>query len=159
MLQLVSDNVSRARSVVDFADFFEGRSFGCGVVENRFGTIKREMSVEFIGTWRDDHFLLNEQFVYPDTGSEHRQWRLHRQGTDQFSSNCAETIGEGRLRVAEFGFTHEYVIRLMVRDWRVKLRFREAFITVSADKMLYRAVFSKWGIRLGAVSILVWKPR
>ncbi|WP_296994155.1 DUF3833 family protein, partial [Thalassospira sp. UBA1131] len=50
----------------DVFDYFEGDSWAWGIFEDRFGTLRRQFTVEITGTVEDGVLTLEEDFIYDD---------------------------------------------------------------------------------------------
>ena len=77
----------------ELTSFLEGRTSAWGVFEDRFGKLRRRFSVEMVGRWLDDVFLLEESFTYDDGARETRVWRVAPSGEGQFTASCADCVG------------------------------------------------------------------
>lgn len=143
----------RPGSLFELTTFLEGRSHAWGVFEDRFGKPRRRFSVELVGRWQDNEFLLEESFTYDDGASETRVWHVSPKGNGRFTATCADCVGTA------YGECDADTIRMSYR-FRLKLDARE--INVDFDDRIYRigdglavnrATMSKWGVKLGEVSL------
>lgn len=137
----------------ELTSFLEGRTSAWGVFEDRFGRLRRRFSVEMVGRWQDGVFYLEECFTYDDGLRESRVWRVAPTGQGRFSASCADCVGTA------YGECDQDTIRMSYR-FRLKLQARS--ITVDFDDRIYRmgdriavnrATMSKWGVKLGELSL------
>ena len=47
-------------------DYFAGETRAWGLFEDRFGTLRRQFTVDITGTWDGDQLVLDERFRYSD---------------------------------------------------------------------------------------------
>ena len=142
-----------AESVLELTSLLEGHTRAWGLFEDRFGRVRRRFLVDMHGHWEGDRFVLDERFAY-DTGDvESRTWVVTPEGPGRFSATCPDCVGVAR------GQGDRDSIR-MTYDFRLKLQSRT--LTVSFDDRIYRmddrravnrARMSKWGIKLGELSL------
>lgn len=146
-------SVSETSGRCDLTEYFEGRTKGWGIFENRFGRLKRRFTVDIDGYWDDGTFVMDETFAYDDGTDERRIWRLTPDGSGGFSGHAKDCVGAARGRVHSNATTLSYAFRLEIRGRRVTVRFDDRMYRVDGDVVVNRAVVSKWGIRLGEVSL------
>lgn len=142
-----------ATPLFELTSFLEGRTRAWGVFEDRFGRLRRRFTVDMHGRWHDNSFVLDERFVYDTGETETRIWLVTPSGAGRFRATCADCIGSA------WGESDADSVRMSYR-FRLKLRARE--IVVAFDDRLYRmsdtsavnrATMSKWGIKLGELSL------
>ena len=150
---MTSTTPPAAPPLFELVSFLEGRTSAWGIFEDRFGRLRRRFSVEMNGRWENDVFELDERFAYDSGEVETRAWRITPLGNGRFRGTCADCVGSAE------GVCDGDSIRMSYR-FRLKLEKRE--IVVTFDDRLYRmgdtmavnrATMSKWGIRLGELSL------
>jgi hypothetical protein len=133
--------------------FLEGRTIAWGIVEDRFGALRRRFNVEMNGSWEGGRFLLDEQFIY-DTGErESRRWTITSMDDGRFSATCDDCIGHAEGECLEESIRMSYRFRLQVRDRTIAVRFSDRLYRMGDDIAINRATISKWGVKLGELSI------
>lgn len=137
----------------DPMDFFAGRTKAWGVFEDRFGRLRRRFVVSINGYWQDDAFILDEDFSYDDGTRERRTWRLKPDGDGGFRAHTEDCIGDAHGSISGPAAALRYVIRLRVGARHLKVRFDDRMYRVDRDVVVNRAVVSKWGLRLGDISL------
>ena len=137
----------------ELTTFLDGRMSAWGVFEDRFGKLRRRFSVEMVGHWEDKVFYLDETFTYDDGTHETRIWRVSPTGRGQFTATCADCVGTA------YGYCDADTIRM---SYRFRLKTDARVIVVDFDDRIYRigagiavnrATMSKWGVKLGEVSL------
>ena len=151
MLQQAYKPLTSGHGSFDFATYFEGATSAKGFVENRFGRRKRSFDADFHGEWCNDIFLLHESFVFCDSKTEQRIWRVHFGGTDSFTTTCIAAVGHGTGHHTETGCQHHFVYRLPIGKRTVNVRVQECYYAFPPDQLLYRARIKKWGVLAGTI--------
>jgi hypothetical protein len=137
----------------DLLKFLAGRLTARGVFEDRFGRLKRRFHVDIIGRWVGDELVVEESFIYDDGKTEQRTWRLRATGIGRFTASCPDCIGIARGEMSESGAAMTYDFRLPIKSANVVLNFADRFYPLGENRMLNRAIVSKWGVRVGELTI------
>jgi hypothetical protein len=150
------------RPALDLARYFDGPLAAHGVFTDRFGRVQRRFTVALVGRWAGDTGVLEEDFAYSDGTTERRVWRLARAGADggvtRWRGSAADVVGTAEGEAAGNALRWRYTLALPVggRTWHVDLD--DWMWLVDERTLLNRAVMSKFGIRLGEVTIAFTKP-
>ena len=135
-------------------DYFTGRTRAWGMFEDRFGTLRRQFEVEAEGTWDGQTLTLVEDFDYKDGETERRTWRIEKIGESSYRSQADGMIGQAEGRVSDntLGWHYTFSLALGDKTWRVRLD--DWIVRLSDDVLVYRSKVSKFGIRLGQVTMI-----
>ena len=79
-------------------DYFAGESKAWGVFEDRFGTLKRQFTVDIFGDWDGERLVLTEDFIYSDGETEQRVWTIRPDGPNSYVGSAEGVIGAARWR-------------------------------------------------------------
>jgi hypothetical protein len=141
------------RPALDLKQYFNGRLDAWGMFQDRSGQVIKRFTVAMNCYWEGDVGTLEEDFVYSDGTRERRVWTLRKVGPDRYVGSAADVIGEARGSVAGNAFRWNYTLALPVdgRVWHVD--FDDWMFLIDDRVMLNRAVMSKFGIRLGEVTL------
>ena len=141
------------RPVLDPSRYFNGRLDAWGMFQDRFGKVVKRFTVEMNCRWEGDTGTLEEDFIYADGTRERRVWTLRRVAPDRYIGTAADVVGEAVGIVAGNAFNWRYTLALPIegRTWHVD--FDDWMFLVDDQVMLNRAVMSKFGIRLGEVTL------
>ena len=145
-------------AVFDLLTFFEGKTMGEGVFEDRQGNAKRRFTIDVTGRGDRTELLLDERFDFDDGEVQHRTWRLRRGEGDDFTGRCADAVGDAIGRFDQDKAFMVSTLRLPVGSRMMALRFSDAFYRTGPRTMLNRSIVSKWGVRIGLVLIGFRKP-
>lgn len=141
------------RPVLDPSRYFNGRLDAWGMFQDRFGKVVKRFTVEMNCRWEGDTGTLEEDFLYADGTRERRVWTLRRVAPDRYVGTASDVVGEAVGVIAGNAFNWRYTLALPIdgRTWHVD--FDDWMFLVDDQVMLNRAVMSKFGIRLGEVTL------
>lgn len=136
---------------LDLREYFNGPLLAHGIVTDRSGKVIKRFTVHMTGRWQGDTGTLDEQFTYADGHREQRVWTLTRGADGRYTGRAADVLGEAQGQAAGNALNWRYVLKLPVdgRTWEID--FDDWMFLVDERVMINRAVFSKFGIRLGEV--------
>ena len=143
---------------LDLRSYFNGSLTAHGIFTDRSGRVVRRFSVKMTGTWNGNQGVLDEDFTYSDGKKERRVWRLTDLGNGRFSGRADDVVGEAIGQAAGNALNWRYTVALPVdgRVWEVQ--FDDWMVLMDERVMLNKAVMSKFGIRLGEVTLSFSKP-
>lgn len=140
-------------TLFELTTFLEGRSIAWGVFEDRFGKVRRRFTVELLGRWQGRVFHLEELFTYDDGARETRVWRVAPTGDGQFTATCADCVGTAYGSCDTDTIRMSYRFRLKMNAREINVDFDDRIYRVGAGIAVNRATMSKWGVKLGEVSL------
>jgi len=140
----------------DLQQYFNGRVIAHGVVQDRSGKVIRRMTVNMTCTWVGDVGTLDEDFTYADGKKERRVWTIKKQG-DRYLGTAADVVGEAAGAAAGNALNWKYVLALPVDDKVYNVDFDDWMWQLDEKVMMNRAVFSKFGFKVGEVLITFYK--
>jgi hypothetical protein len=148
---------ARETPVLDLKTYFDGPLVAHGIFTDRSGKVARRFTVEMTGSWNGNEGVLDEHFTYSDGTTERRVWRLTDLGNGQWRGRADDVVGEATGVAAGNALNWRYTLRLEVdgRTWDVQ--FDDWMFLMDERVMLNRAVMSKFGIRLGEVTLAFTK--
>ena len=135
---------------LDLRTYFDGPLTAHGIFSDRSGKVVRRFVVEMEGRWSGNEGVLDERFRYSDGATERRVWRLTDLGDGRWQGRADDVVGNA--------LNWRYTLALPVdgRVWNVQ--FDDWMFLVDDKVMLNRAVMSKFGLRLGEVTLVFRKP-
>jgi hypothetical protein len=146
------------KPVLDLKTYFNGPMVAHGIFTDRSGKVARRFTVQMTGTWNGNEGVLDEHFTYSDGSTERRVWRLTDLGNGQWRGRADDVVGEAVGVSSGNSLNWRYTLRLQVdgRSWDVQ--FDDWMFLMDDRVMLNKAVMSKFGIRLGEVTLAFYKP-
>ncbi len=139
--------------VLDLAQYFNGTIDAQGVFTDRSGKVVKRFSVVMRCSWQGDAGVLDEDFVYSDGTRQKRVWRLTKLPGGRYSGRADDVIGEARGQTAGNAFQWQYTLALPVDGKVYEVQFDDWMYLMNDRVMLNKAVMSKFGIRLGEVTL------
>ena len=158
----VPADYAAARPVLDLKRYFDGPLTAHGLFTDRAGKVVRRFDVAMTGRWNGDQGVLEEDFTYSDGKKERRVWRITRlpdeNGIARYTGTADDVVGTATGRAAGNALQWAYTLRLPVGDTTYDVQFDDWMFLMNDRVMLNKAVMSKFGIRLGEVTLVFTKP-
>ena len=137
--------------VLDLRQYFNGKLLAHGIVTDRSGKLMQRFTVKLTGTWVGDVGTLDEQFSYADGRHAQRVWTLTRLADGRYTGRASDVQGEAEGQASGNALNWRYTLLQPVDGQTWALQFDDWMFLVDDQVMINRAVFSKFGIRLGEV--------
>jgi hypothetical protein len=147
------EDYARETPLLDLKTYFDGDLVAHGLFTDRSGTVKSRFVVEMKAHWRGDQGTLEEVFRYTDGRSERRVWRIVAHGDGRYTGTADDVVGTAQGRAAGNALNWRYTLRLPVDDRVYEVEFDDWMFLIDEQVMLNKAVMSKFGIRLGEVTL------
>lgn len=147
------DDYAAEKPVLDLKQYFNGTLDAYGIFTDRSGKVVKRFTVVMKGSWNGDEGVLDEDFVYSDGSLQKRIWRLKRLPDGRYTGTADDVVGEARGQARGNAFNWSYTLALPVdgRVWHVD--FDDWMYLMDDRVMLNTAVMSKWGVKLGEVTL------
>jgi hypothetical protein len=130
-------------------DYFIGHTRAHGAVQDRFGRIHRQFAVDMFGQLDAGVLVLDEQFHFSDGATSSRTWRVRRIAPNRYEGTADDVIGHAIGIIAGNCIRWRYALRLKISGRYFVMRFRDTMLLQPNGIVLNKAVFGKFGIRLG----------
>ena len=147
----------REQPQLDLRRYFDGDLIAHGLFSDRSGRVQRRFTVQMKARWQGDQGTLEEDFRYSDGSTERRVWHLTRQGDGHYIGRAADVIGEAQGESAGNALRWRYTLDLPVGERRYAVQFDDWMFLMDDQTLLNRATMSKFGIRLGEVTLSMRK--
>lgn len=141
------------KPALDLRTYLNGTLDAYGVFTDRSGQVVKRFTVVMRCTWDGDNGVLDEDFVYSDGTTGKRIWRMKHLGNGRYSGTADDVVGEALGETRGNAFRWGYTLALPVdgRVWNVT--FDDWMYLMDERVMLNKAVMSKFGVRLGEVTL------
>ena len=146
------------RPTLDLASYFNGKVIAHGIFQNRSGQVVKRFTVDMDSHWVGDQGVLDEHFTYSDGKTERRVWRLTKHADGHYSGTADDVVGPARGQTAGNAFQWAYTLKLPVDGSVYEVQFDDWMYLVDDRVMINRATMSKFGVRLGEVTLSFHKP-
>ncbi|MFM2261827.1 MAG: hypothetical protein RI959_503 [Pseudomonadota bacterium] len=155
--QQVTD-YAQAEPKLDLAQYFNGRVEAHGMFQDRGGQVVKRFTVQMDCSWSGDQGVLDERFTYADGSQDRRVWRLTRLPNGRYTGTADDVVGQAEGQVSGNAFRWAYTLNLPVDGKVYEVQFDDWMYLINDRVMLNRATMSKFGIRLGEVTLSFYKP-
>ena len=141
------------RPLLDLKTYFNGELVAHGIFTDRSGKVARRFTVLMTGTWNGNEGVLDERFTYSDGKTERRVWRLTDLGNGRWEGRADDVVGVATGEAAGNALNWRYTLALPVDGKVYEVQFDDWMYLMDERVMLNKAVMSKFGIRLGEVTL------
>lgn len=138
-------------------DYFNGRTHGVGLFEDRFGNVRNQFTADVRGQWDGKVLTLDEDFRYADGKTEKRQWKITKTGSDTYMAVEDQVIGEALGQIAGNAFNWKYKFKLNVGEDIWTVRFDDWMFLQADGVLLNKATAYRWGVKIGTVFLTFQK--
>ncbi|MBU3694027.1 MAG: DUF3833 domain-containing protein [Rhodocyclaceae bacterium] len=142
-----------------FRDYFDGTVDAWGMFQSRDGEVIKRFKVTLKGTWEGQNGTLDENFVYADGSTEHRIWKIRQTGPDNYIATAGDIVGEAKGEEAGPAIRYNYTMAIPVSGTTYHFQFDDWMYQIDDEVVLNRATMSKFGVRLGEVTLSFRKRR
>ena len=152
------DDYRAETPVLELRDYFDGTIDAWGMFQDRSGKVIKRFHVQIDSRREGDKLILDERFVYSDGERQRRVWTLTPDGPGRWRGTAGDVIGEARGELAGNALRWQYRLLLPVDDTTYEVEFDDWMYLMDERVMLNKAEMSKFGIRLGEVTLSFTKP-
>ena len=139
--------------LLDLKTYFTGDLVAHGMFTDRSGKVQRRFIVDLKASWKGDQGTLEEDFRYSDGKTERRVWHLVSQGNGRYTGTADDVVGVAQGQAAGNALNWRYTLRLPVDGSVYEVEFDDWMFLIDEQVMLNKAVMSKFGFRLGEVTL------
>ena len=97
--------------------------------------------------------MLDEDFTNSDGTKDRRVWTLKRGADGKYTGTAADVLGQAYGEEKGNAFRWGYTLKLPVDGKIIEVQFDDWMYLMSDKVMLNKAVMSKYGFRLGEVTL------
>lgn len=143
--------------VLDLREYFNGTLEAHGIFQDRSGEVVKRFAVIIDASWQGEVGTLDERFTYSDGSTQRRVWTITRTGEGRYVGRADDVVGEARGESAGNALRWRYLLALPVDGKVYNVDFDDWMFLMDDRVMLNRSVMSKWGFRLGEVTLSFYK--
>ncbi|MFN3211480.1 MAG: DUF3833 domain-containing protein [Henriciella sp.] len=140
-------------------DYFLGETTAYGVFEDRFGKVRRSFKVDITGTVENGVLTLDERFLYDDGERDTRVWTIDILGDGAYRGIAGDVPDYAQGKVVGNAFNWKYKVDLKVGDSVWNVGFDDWMYLLEDNVLINRAYVTRFGIRIGEVTIAFQKER
>jgi len=141
------------RPKLDLQKYFDGTIDAWGMFQDRSGKVVKRFTVRIDARWSGNTGTLDEHFEYSDGSKSRRVWKLERINEHRYRGTADDVVGAATGELYGNALRWQYVLKLDIdgRVWEVD--FDDWMYLMDDQVMLNRSVMSKYGVRLGEVTL------
>jgi hypothetical protein len=147
------DAYSSEKPVLDLQQYFNGVLDAYGVFTDRSGAVVKRFTVVMTCTWNGNEGVLDEDFTYSDGTLQKRIWRLTKLADGRYTGTAGDVVGIAQGQTKGNAFYWTYTLSLPVDGSVYEVRFDDWMYLMNDKVMLNKATMSKFGVKLGEVTL------
>ena len=133
--------------------YFNGVLDAWGIFTDRSGKVVKRFSVVMNCSWLGKEGVLDEDFTYSDGTKQRRIWRLTKLADGRYTGRADDVVGEASGESRGNAFRWTYTLKLPVDSSVYEVQFDDWMYRMNERVMLNKATMSKFGVRLGEVTL------
>ena len=145
------------KPVLDLRQYFTGTIDAYGIFTDRSGKVVKRFTVEMTCTWTGapgaEVGVLDEAFTYSDGTKDRRVWTLKRGADGKYTGTASDVLGVANGEVKGNAFRWGYTLKLPVDGKIIEVQFDDWMYLMNDKVMLNKAEMSKYGFKLGEVTL------
>ncbi|MES2946305.1 MAG: DUF3833 domain-containing protein [Pseudomonadota bacterium] len=142
---------------LDLRRYFNGTIDAYGLFTDRSGKLVKRFTVVMKCSWNgapgQEVGILDEEFSYSDGSKDRRVWTLKRGADGKYTGTASDVLGEASGEEKGNAFRWGYTLKLPVDGKIIEVQFDDWMYLMNDKVMLNKAVMSKFGFRLGEVTL------
>lgn len=138
---------------LDLRQFFNGHVQAWGQFQDRSGKVVKRFTVDLRGNWKGNEGTLEEYFVYDDGSRQTRVWHLTAHPDGRYTGRAADVVGEASGQAVGYALNWHYTLALPVDGKVYHVKMDDWMYQHDRDTLLNRTTMSKFGVRLGEVTL------
>ena len=142
---------------LDLAKYFNGSIVGHGMFQDRAGLVVKRFKVVIAAHWQNNIGTLDEDFTYADGTKQRRIWTITKLDDSHYEGRAADVVGVAKGVAAGNALRWSYVLALPVGEKIYNVNFDDWFYLQDEKVLLNRSVMSKFGFRLGELTLAFQK--
>lgn len=147
------------KPLLNMQDYFNGTLDAWGMFQDRSGKVVKRFTVVIDCKWQGDTGTLDEHFTYADGSTQQRIWTIKKTGDNTYIGSAADIVGEAIGHTGGNTLHWAYVLALPVDGRVINVTLDDWMILMNDKIMLNHAVMSKYGIKLGDITLSFSKRR
>ena len=143
----------KEQPLLDLSHYLKGPLEAYGMFQDRKGVVVKRFHVKMMGIWSNNVGRLEEDFSYSDGTKQRRVWTITRLDDHTYTGTADDVVGVAHGEAYGNALNWRYTMALPVDNKVYNVKFDDWMFLIDDEVMLNRAVMSKWGFRLGEVTL------
>ena len=141
----------------DFLNFFHGDVEAWGIIEDRFGNLKRQFKVEMFGKMDNGVLIVEEDFYYSDGEKDKRIWKFNKFSEKNYNGIANDIIGTALGKEEGNAFNMSYQMDLDVGLMELRVTFDDWMYRIDKNTVINKASISKYGLNIANITLFFYK--
>jgi Protein of unknown function (DUF3833) len=141
------------KPVLILEEYFNGTVDAWGFFQDRSGKIVKRFTVVMRCNWQGDTGTLDEDFSYSDGTKDKRIWTIKKMGNGRYVGTAADVVGSAEGTASGNTLFWSYTLALPVDGKVYNVQLEDWLYQMDDKVMLNKAVMSKFGVRLGEITL------
>jgi uncharacterized protein YceK len=150
---VVPKDYAAEKPELDLKQYFNGTIDAWGMFQDRSGKVVKRFTVVIDANWKDNVGTLDEDFTYSDGTKERRVWTITKTGAHDYTGTAGDVVGTAIGESYGNALNWRYVLNLKVGESNYNVSFNDWMYLMDDKVMLNRAEMSKFGFKLGEVTL------
>lgn len=157
LMSCSSDIQDYADSTPRFAleEYFKGELSAYGMVQDRSGKVLRRFTVEMVGHWDGNKGTLEEDFVYDDGELQRRVWHIEKTAEGHYIGTADDVVVPAKGQTRGFALNWRYTLAVPVDGKVWEINFNDWMYQLDERRVINRAEMTKWGFKVGEVTLWI----
>lgn len=147
------EDYATEKPVLDLAAYFNGTLDANGMFQDRSGKVIKRFHVVIDASWKGNVGTLDEHFIYSDGTKQRRVWTITRLDAHRYKGSADDVVGTADGAAYGNALRWRYLLALPVDGKTYHVDFDDWMFLIDERVMLNRSFMSKFGIRLGEVTL------
>jgi Protein of unknown function (DUF3833) len=152
-VSVVPKDYAAEKPELDLKQYFNGTIDAWGMFQDRSGKVVKRFTVVIDAKWKDNVGTLDEDFTYSDGTKERRVWTITKTGAHDYTGTAGDVVGTAVGEAHGNALNWRYVLNLKVGESNYNVNFNDWMYLMDDKVMLNRAEMSKFGFKLGEVTL------
>lgn len=143
---------------LDIMSYFNGKTTGWGIVQDRSGNLLRQFVVDITGTPQDDStIVLDEKFRWSDGTLSTRVWVISKSADGTYTGTADDVVGRATGYSSGNVLNWRYHLNVEVDGTTWKLYLDDWMFLQQDQVMINRTSMNKFGFHVGDITIAFTK--
>ncbi len=141
------------KPALDLQKYLNGELDAWGIFQGRSGKVEKRFRVKIVAKWQGDVGTFDEDFSWSDGTKSRRVWTVAKQPDGTYVGRAEDVVGEARGEISGNALRWRYVLALPVDGKVYNVNFDDWMFLMDDNIMMNRSYMSKWGFKLGEVTL------
>lgn len=138
-------------------DFFNGDLIAYGMLQDRSGRVTRRFTASIDAWWEGNTGYLDEKFYFDDGEETTRLWKLTDHGDGKITGTAGDVVGLAEGQENGFAFNWVYTLNIPYKDSTINVKLNDWLYSISHNRVINKTVLTKFGFKVGDLTLIIEK--